>query len=38
VRCEYLNWNTLEGEILRWKTLFTSRTISEFTQNELVWQ
>jgi len=37
VRGDFLNWNTLEKEILRWKYIFTSRTIPEFTENELAW-
>lgn len=37
VRGDFLNWNTLEREVLRWKYIFTSRTIPEFTGNELVW-
>lgn len=31
------DWNTLESEILRYKMIFTSRGIPEFTQNGLNW-
>jgi hypothetical protein len=37
VDSSFLNWNTLESEVLRWKMVFTSRTIPEFAQNGLVW-
>ncbi len=33
----FLNWNTIEREILRYKIIFTSRGIPEFTQNKLNW-